>query len=204
MIPAAASQFRWANLLTYLSVCAAAIAIVFTTGPATRSWAGAGISLAIAFDLFDGRFARLFRRTPDDERFGVEIDSLADVIAFGVAPPICLMRATPATGPASSALLLAAAVFYLVCIVTRLAHFNIYQAETGRFVGLPSNMPALVCATLLLWVPNPPLAAIVLVAMGAAMVAGFQIARPNRVVLYSLLAICIGVAGLHLFRLVAA
>jgi hypothetical protein len=65
-------------------------------------------------------------------------------------------------------------------------------------------MPALVCATLLLWVPPAALAATVLVVMGAATVAGFEIARPNRVVLYSLLATCILVAGLHLFRLVAA
>ena len=200
-IRAAASQFRLANLLTYLSLSAAAMGIAFTDGPATRSWAGLGIALAIAFDLFDGRFARLFPRTDDDRRFGIEIDSLADVIAFGVAPPLCLVTVAAATGPAGRALLLAAAVFYLLCIVTRLAHFNVFQAETGGFIGLPSNMPALACSVLLVWVPGPILTGVVLVAGGAATVAGFWIPRPNKVVLYSLLAICLVVAGIHLFRL---
>ena len=203
MIPSAATQFRLANLLTYLSVGASALAIAFTDGPSTRSWAGLGIALAIAFDLFDGRFARLFPRTDNDRRFGVEIDSLADVIAFGIAPPLCLLAVASATTPAVRALLLGAAVFYVLCIVTRLAHFNVFQAETGGFIGLPSNMPALVCAVLLVWVPGPLLAGVVLVAGGAATVGGFWIPRPNRVVLYTLLAICLVVAGVHLFRLIA-
>jgi CDP-diacylglycerol--serine O-phosphatidyltransferase len=204
MIPSAATQFRVANLLTYLSVGASALAIAFTDGPSTRSWAGLGIALAIAFDLFDGRFARLFPRTENDRRFGIEIDSLADVIAFGIAPPLCLLAVASATAPAVRALLLGAAVFYMLCIVTRLAHFNVFQAETGGFIGLPSNMPALVCAVLLVWVPGPLLAGVVLVAGGAATVGGFWIPRPNRVVLYTLLAICLVVAGVHLFRLIAA
>jgi phosphatidylserine synthase len=92
----------------------------------------------------------------------------------------------------------------VLCIVTRLAHFNVFQAETGGFIGLPSNMPALVCAVLLVWVPGPLLAGVVLVAGGAATVGGFWIPRPNHVVLYTLLAICLVVAGVHLFRLIMA
>ena len=97
MTRAAASQFRWANLLTYLAVAAAAIATMFAQGPSSRFWAGAGIALAMAFDLFDGRFARLFPRTEDERRVGIEIDSLADVMAFGLAPAVCLFRVVPAT-----------------------------------------------------------------------------------------------------------
>ena len=203
MTHSAASQFRWANLLTYLSVIAAAIATVVVDGPSTRSWAGAGIGLAIAFDLFDGRFARLFSRTPEEQQVGVEIDSLADVIAFGLTPAVCVLKVAPTTSPVGRAVLAGAGVFYLLCIVTRLAHFNVFQAGTGGFVGLPSNMAALACAILLFWVPDARLAAAVLVLAGAAAVSGFRIPRPNRVVLYSLLAISLGVAGGHLFRLLA-
>ena len=202
MIQSAASQFRWANLLTYLGVSAAAVGVAFTSGPETRFWGGAGMALAIACDLFDGRFARLFPRTDDDRRIGVEIDSLADVIAFGLAPPVCLLRVVPATTTSlEHAILLAAAVFYLICIVTRLAHFNIFQADTGGFVGLPSNMPPLVYATMLLWIPDPTVSAIVLVLGGAAAVGGFHIPRPNRLALYSILAISLAVAGGHVVRL---
>ena len=202
MIRSAASQFRWANLLTYLGVSAAAIGVAFTNGAPTRSWAGAGIALAIAVDLFDGRFARLFQRTADEQRVGVEIDSMADVISFGLAPAVCMFRVA-ATDPASSVILLLAAVFYLICIVTRLAHFNVFQANTGGFIGLPSNVPALVFAVLLFWVPGPTLTTTVLVLAGAASVAGFRIPRPNPIVLYLLLAISVSVAAMHVVRLLA-
>jgi CDP-diacylglycerol--serine O-phosphatidyltransferase len=202
MIGSAASQFRWANLLTYLGVTAAATGVAFTNGPDTRFWGGAGIALAIAFDLFDGRFARLFPRTEDDQRIGIEIDSLADVISFGLAPPVCLLRVAPATPSIESAVLLAAAVFYLICILTRLAHFNVFQANTGGFIGMPSNIPPLVCASLLLWVPDPRVSAIVLVLGGAAAVSGFHIPRPNRLALYSILAIALAIASGHVMRLI--
>lgn len=202
MSHSAAAQFRWANLLTYLGVTAAAIGVAFTSGPDTRFWGGAGIALSIALDLFDGRFARLFPRTEDEQRIGVEIDSLADVISFGLAPPVCLLRVAPAMTSVEHAILLAAAVFYLICILTRLAHFNIFQANTGGFIGLPSNMPPLVCAGLLLWVPGPVLSAIVLVLGGAAAVGSFHIPRPNRLALYSILAISVALAGGHVSRLI--
>ena len=203
MTRSAASQFRWANLLTYLGVSAAAIGIAFTEGPATRFWAGAGIAIAIAFDLFDGRFARLFPSTQDERRFGVEIDSLADVISFGLAPPICLLKTTPAASAPVQAVLLSSGIFYLICIVTRLAHFNIFQAGTGGFIGVPSNIPALLCAILLLWVPLPTVTTLLLVLSGAATVSGFHIPRPNRIVLYTLLGICVVVSSVHVFRLFA-
>jgi hypothetical protein len=59
------------------------------------------------------------------------------------------------------------------------------QAQTGGFIGLPSNMRPLVCASLLLRVPGPMVSAIVHVLGAAAAVGGFHIPRPNRLVLYS-------------------
>jgi CDP-diacylglycerol---serine O-phosphatidyltransferase len=203
LIRAPASQFRWANLLTYMAVSGTLIGVAFTSGPETRFWGGAALALAVALDLFDGRFARLFPRTEDEQRIGVEIDSLADVISFGLATPLCVVRVSPATTPAELALLLAAAVFYLLCIVTRLAHFNVFQANTGGFIGLPSNMPPLILAGLLLWVPGPALSTLVLVLGGAATVGGFHIPRPNRIVLYSILAIALALAGAHIWLLIS-
>jgi CDP-diacylglycerol---serine O-phosphatidyltransferase len=198
---APASQFRWANLLTYVGLIAAAGGAALTTGAAARSWGGAGIAIAFACDLFDGRFARLFRRSEDEEHFGVEIDSLADVISFGVAPPLCLVHvATAATGAERGALLIAA-LFYVLCIVTRLAHFNVFQAGTGGFIGLPSNMPALACAILLLWEPGALPATVLLAATGAATVSGLRIPRPPAYILYTLLAAALAVASLHGQRL---
>src|SRR5262245_61578110 len=200
MSDAPVSQFRWANLLTYGAIASAAAGLAMTSNAATRSWAGAGIALSFAFDLFDGRFARRFTRTEDQKRFGVEIDSLADVIAFGVAPPLGLIRAATAATTAERSVLLLAALFYLMCIVTRLAHFNVFQANTGGFIGLPSNLAALACA-ILFWEPGTGVTAVVLVAGGIATVSGFRIRRPTPIVLYALLATVLAVAGLHLLRL---
>jgi phosphatidylserine synthase len=201
MTLAPASQFRWANLLTYLSVCAAAVGAAFTTGPDTRFWAGAALAFGIACDLFDGRFARLFPRTEDDARVGVEIDSLADVVAFGFAPPVYMFRAVAPSTPIEVTMVVGAGLFYVLSIMTRLAHFNVFQAGTGGFIGLPSNMPPLIFAVLLLWVPAPAVASAALILGGAAAVAGFHIPRPTPVVLYGLLAIALVVAGVHISRL---
>jgi phosphatidylserine synthase len=84
-----------------------------------------------------------------------------------------------------------------VCIVTRLAHFNVFQAGTGGFIGLPSNMPPLVYTIMLLWVPGPALAATALVLGGIATVGAFRIPRPNQVVLYTILAVSLLLAALH-------
>jgi CDP-diacylglycerol---serine O-phosphatidyltransferase len=205
MIRAAATQFRWSNLLTYAGVSAAMLGIVLTEGPATRFWGGAGIALAVGLDLFDGRFAGLFSRTEEEQRIGVEIDSLADVIAFGLAPAVCVVRATVAATTAERAVLLAAGIGYLVCILTRLAHFNVFQAGTGRFIGLPSSIAGLMCAVFLLFEPpNASIAAAVLAVSGVACVSALRIRRPGKLVLYSLLATCIAVALAHLRRLVVA
>jgi CDP-diacylglycerol--serine O-phosphatidyltransferase len=198
---AAASQFRWANLLTYLAISASVVAIMFTTGPETRSWAGAGIAAAFAFDLFDGRFARLFSRTSEDEQVGVELDSLADVLAFGLTPAVCVLRVVPAPAAAAQTALLFAAICYVMCIVTRLAHFNVFQAGTGGFIGLPSTIAGLLFAVLFLWVPGPWVAAGVLIGVGAAAVSGVRIGRPSRPVVYILLTIGVLVAGMHVLRL---
>jgi len=201
MARSASSQFRWANLLTYLAVSAATVGVAYTDGPATRFWGGAGLALAIAFDLFDGRFARLFRRTEDEQRLGVEIDSLADVISFGLAPAVCLVRVATAPDAFARTILLLAALFYVVCIVTRLAHFNVFQAGTGGFIGLPANMPPLVISTALLWVPGAMFAAAALVVGGIAAVGPLRIPRPNRIVLYAILAISLLLATLHVVLL---
>jgi CDP-diacylglycerol---serine O-phosphatidyltransferase len=91
------------------------------------------ILLANAFDGVDGYIARLTRTT---SQFGVEFDSLADVVAFGVAPAVLVY--IWALMPWQNWGWLAAA-FYVVCGAARLSRFNV-QAQgpaKNHFVGLP-------------------------------------------------------------------
>jgi CDP-diacylglycerol--serine O-phosphatidyltransferase len=95
----------------------------------------AAVMIAIAFvcDGLDGRVARASRTSSE---FGVEYDSLSDVVAFGVAPA-CLAY-TWALKPLNGIGIVIAGMF-VVCGALRLARFNI-QTGTGdknRFVGLP-------------------------------------------------------------------
>jgi len=91
------------------------------------------ILVAGIFDALDGRVARMTNTT---SRFGVEYDSLADLVAFGVAPGLLMyMWALKPFGKLGWL----AAFLYVVCGALRLARFNVQvnTVESKRFLGLP-------------------------------------------------------------------
>lgn len=104
------------------------------------AWA---IIYASIFDAIDGRIARLTKSSTD---FGVEYDSLADLIAFGVAPGILIYAW--ALKPFGKWGWLAA-FLYVICAALRLARFNVQinTVENRFFQGLPSPASAGMIAT---------------------------------------------------------
>ncbi|HVN86563.1 MAG TPA: CDP-diacylglycerol--serine O-phosphatidyltransferase [Candidatus Binatia bacterium] len=104
------------------------------------------ILLAQIFDILDGRVARLTRST---SRFGIEYDSLSDLVAFGVAPGILAYRW--ALEPWESWGWLAASL-YVTCGALRLARFNVQydNVEKRHFIGLPIPAAADVVASTVL------------------------------------------------------
>ena len=120
------------NLFTTGSLFAGFYGIVSTLNGnyLTAAWF---ILVASIFDGLDGKVARL---TGTTSKFGVEYDSLADLVAFGVAPGL-LMYAW-ALKPFGKLGWLAA-FLYVVCGALRLARFNVQvtTVESKRFVGLP-------------------------------------------------------------------
>lgn len=101
---------------------------------------------ANVFDVLDGRIARLTKTT---SRFGIEYDSLSDLIAFGVAPGILVY--CWALEPWGSWGWLAASL-YVACGALRLARFNVHfdAAEKHYFTGLPIPAAAEVIASTIL------------------------------------------------------
>ncbi len=100
------------------------------------------ITIAFICDGLDGRIARLSRTS---SQFGVEYDSLSDVVAFGMAPAI--LAYTWALKPIGT-LGIAVSGLFVVCSALRLARFNV-QVETvdkRRFVGLPVPGAAIMIA----------------------------------------------------------
>jgi len=100
------------------------------------SVASLAIILAGVLDMMDGRIARATHST---SRFGVQYDSLADLVSFGVAPAVLVYAsALQATGGRGWAI----AALFTVCAALRLARFNV-QSETGpraHNYGLPSTI----------------------------------------------------------------
>ena len=102
------------------------------------------IFLAMLFDGVDGRLARFARHTTD---FGGQLDSLADVISFGLAPAFVAICLFTTDGPRNPPVLIsrfvwAAAALYMSCAALRLARFNVSNEHGEQhhfsFLGLPS------------------------------------------------------------------
>ncbi|MCK4621944.1 MAG: CDP-diacylglycerol--serine O-phosphatidyltransferase [Desulfuromonadales bacterium] len=133
------------NLITSGSMFAGFYVIIASTdGNFVRAaWF---ILLSAILDGLDGKVARL---TGTTSKFGVELDSLADVIAFGVAPGVLMY--TWALKPFGKLGWLAA-FLYVVCGALRLARFNVQVStvESRRFVGLPIPAAACIVATCVL------------------------------------------------------
>ncbi|OGP73569.1 MAG: CDP-diacylglycerol--serine O-phosphatidyltransferase [Deltaproteobacteria bacterium RBG_16_49_23] len=111
-------------------------------------YAAVAILLASVFDILDGKVARLSGAT---SKFGVQYDSLADLISFGVAP--ALLAFSWALRPYGRFGWLAAFLF-VVCGALRLARFNVMSAsgETKYFKGLPIPAAAsMIALTILLY-----------------------------------------------------
>ena len=111
-------------------------------------YAAYAILLASVFDVLDGKVARLSGAT---SKFGVQYDSLADLVSFGIAP--ALLAFSWALRPYGKFGWLAAFLF-VVCGALRLARFNVQSAsgEVKYFKGLPIPASALMIAlTILLY-----------------------------------------------------
>jgi len=127
--------------------------------PKHLMWAGWLIFLAMVFDMLDGRLARMTKQASD---FGGQLDSLCDVISFGVAPAILMLRTVQSAIPpideitwwpeimpsftiVERAVWCIAAV-YVACTVLRLARFNVEndtdESHHMTFKGLPSPAAA--------------------------------------------------------------
>lgn len=146
------SLFTGANLLCgyYASVAA------LSGGAEDFDRAAKAIGIAIVFDAMDGRIARL---TGTNTEFGVQFDSLADVVSFGIAPAILAYawgyRSVTGMNPQAfeqlGHLAWICCLAFLICCAWRLARFNVQGMAPGgskNFVGMPTPAAAgMVAAT---------------------------------------------------------
>ena len=129
------SAFTMGNLFFGLYAVVAALRGDF-------AWAGWFIVYAAILDLLDGRVAR-FTRT--GSAFGAELDSLTDVISFGVAPALIMIQIYFTASDWSWVI----GFVYVAAVVVRLARFNVEQGGEARrhFHGLPTPTAGMILAT---------------------------------------------------------
>jgi len=125
-----------------------AIILVFNNQP---DYAAIMVIVAMLLDGVDGRVARALNAQSE---FGKELDSLSDVISFGVAPAF-IMYAVAFSEMNPAAAWIATAIFP-ICGALRLARFNVISGVPGYFVGLPIPAAGGVLCTLALFHKDIP------------------------------------------------
>ena len=105
------------------------------------------VIIAMLLDGLDGRVARALNVTSE---FGKELDSLSDVISFGVAPAFIMYQAAFMEMSPPALAWIATAIFP-ICGALRLARFNVIEGIPGYFIGLPIPAAGGVLATLALF-----------------------------------------------------
>lgn len=131
------------NAFTMASIFCGSYAILYAAlhfDPESLHHAAIAVFLAGFFDMFDGRVARL---TKTQSEFGMEFDSLADMVSFGVAPAVIVYRwALWPLGPLG----MISVITFTVCGAIRLARFNVLsrrpETSSNFFVGLPIPIAA--------------------------------------------------------------
>lgn len=181
--------YDYTVILTYISF-ASAVSGIFCALTGHVRWAIFFLAFSGLCDMFDGKIARTKKeRTEDEKNFGIQIDSLCDVVCFGVLPIVlCYQLGMRYIG---SMILL---VFYGLAGVIRLGYFNVMEAkrqnETDEarkyYQGLPITSMAI--ALPLLFVVSPllhsPLAFKVLLhllvaVVGMLFVTNFRLRKPS-------------------------
>lgn len=195
--------YDYTVILTYLSVLSAGVGIMVSlSGAGHPYWGVMFLMLCGLCDTFDGRVARSKKnRTKKEKNFGVQIDSLSDLIAFGVLPAcigLALYKRDMLIGnktvlahvPYGFVILISA--LFILCALIRLAYFNITVEETQSdslgdekyYFGLPVTSTALIFPTFLLirhfLCLNISFAYyIILIIVGILFILKFKIRKPN-------------------------
>ena len=139
--------YDYTVILTYISVISAVVGMIFAH---QGSFGGAMLCLFLSgfCDAFDGTVARSKKnRTEDEKAFGIQLDSLCDVVSFGVAPAFACYCMDVNSVPGMVILCV-----YVVCAVIRLAFFNVQEAKRQQveegcnkyYRGLPVTSSAII------------------------------------------------------------
>lgn len=140
------SLFTIPNIITCFNLLCGCVGVVFALGGAVQA-AMVCMLLAAVFDFLDGFAARLLKAY---STVGKQLDSLADMVSFGLLPAAMLyyvMQKTPVEAHGAYLLLMFSPFLLTVFSALRLAKFNVDERQTTSFRGLPTPANALFFAS---------------------------------------------------------
>ena len=178
--------YNYTVILTYIGTICGFVGITYM--------ANGNLKMALIFlmiagfcDMFDGKIASTMKRTKPEKRFGIQIDSLSDLICFGVLPAFIVSRCSDV--PVVRVIVPA---LYMLCALIRLAWFNVDEDERqdredgGRelYMGLPVTtsallVPMFISAIKLLKLPMSYVAPAVLLVIAVAFITPFHVKKPG-------------------------
>ena len=193
--------YNYTVILTYMGMFSGFMGIV-------SAWEG-NLKMALLCliysgicDMFDGKIASTMERTKQEKRFGIQIDSLSDIICFGVLPALIVLGANK-----ESLLYILISGTYLLCALIRLAWFNVNEEERqaseegGRkeYLGLPVTtsalgMPLFMGIGNLFSLPLDKVYPWLLLGMGVAFLTPFRLKKPRlvgKLILIALGGVCL-------------
>lgn len=169
------------NTITCLNLISGCVAIILafkgieTIGalPAWQ-WASIAIGCAAVFDFLDGLAARTLKAY---SKIGAELDSLSDLVSFGVAPAMLILNLILAQTPGD--ILAYLVLIYPALGAIRLARYNVTDQGTTVFHGLPIPAAAIFLIGLAGWIttytyPTTPVVVCVVILAALAMVGRFS------------------------------
>ncbi len=171
-------KFALVQACTLSSLLLGMTAIFLAINGFDPRWGALCLLACITFDGLDGALARKFGVASP---FGVQMDSLGDLVSFGVAAPVVIYSAL--NGKVAMPLLIGACALVAACAAVRLARFNVSPKDGRFFCGVPTTRAATVLAISVLLGLNLPPAMIVtgVVLLAFAMVSSFPYAKLAKV-----------------------
>ena len=144
--------YNYTVILTYVSLLISAVGIGFavTGDPFTALFCLLASGIC---DMFDGKIARTRKKSTEEEkRFGIQLDSLCDIVCFGVLPASVAVSMTAGAALCDRVAVWAVSGLYILCALIRLAYFNVTEetrqaTEGGRrthFMGVPVTTAAVI------------------------------------------------------------
>ena len=144
--------YNYTVILTYISLVISSVGIGFaaTGDPFTALFC---LMASGVCDMFDGMIARTRKKSTDEEkRFGIQLDSLCDIVCFGVLPAAVGISLAEGQSTVLKVASWALGALYILCALIRLAYFNVTEetrqaTEGGRrksYLGVPVTTAAMV------------------------------------------------------------